>query len=448
MHSITDKAEQALARAEALGEERHRIFIELDAARILERARALDALDADEARALPLFGRLISLKDLVDEAGQRTTAGSQILQKREPASANAAVVDRLLAAGAVPFGRTNMTEFAYSGVGLNPHHGTPGAIHDRAVIPGGSSSGAAMSVARGICDAAICTDTGGSARIPAAINGLYGIKPTAASVSLAGVHPLSTRFDSVGLLAGSLELAMDVLNAIRNEPLPSITTADTPAAPLRFAMAPRQMLSDLAADVAADFDRTLEVILAAGHAVREIDLPEVADAVEGMKMLVSAEARAFYASDMDEIDTRSDPNVVARLHLADDETPESLAKAAAMREKAIEAAGSALAAYDALLSPTIPFAPPRITEVENDFTTWNGRMLSLCSLINLFDGCGVSLPLRRGSETQAATNPESSPATRQAWFGAVMLAGPQGRDERLLRAARRIDRLIATKHFS
>ena len=218
MGQIKDKAARALKKAKALGEECDRIFVELNEARILADAAALDAARASN-KSLPLYGVTISLKDLFNEAGKRTTAGSTVLKDIEPARRDAEVVARLKAAGALIFGRTSMTEFAYSGVGMNPHYGTPGCIYDKSLVPGGSSSGAALSVAHGLCDIAMGTDTGGSVRIPAAINGLYGYKPTQQSVSLEGVHPLSPSYDSAGPLASTLEHTLTCLNVIRHSPL-------------------------------------------------------------------------------------------------------------------------------------------------------------------------------------------------------------------------------------
>jgi len=212
---VREHLEASLEKISKLGVEATRIFIAIDR----ERARR----DADEVdtrvaagESLPLAGVICSIKDLIDRHGERTTAGSQLLETRDPASADATIVTQLEAAGAVILGRTNLTEFAYSGVGLNPHHGTPGCIYDKKQIPGGSSCGAALSVAHGVCDIAIGTDTGGSVRVPAAINGLFGIKPTANSVSTNGVHPLSAVMDSVGPIGADWSLTRRTMNVLQN----------------------------------------------------------------------------------------------------------------------------------------------------------------------------------------------------------------------------------------
>ena len=176
----------------------------------------------------PLDGLPVSIKDLFDIAGQTTCAGSVLLRDAPPAARNATVVDRLLAAGAVIVGRTNMTEFAYSGLGINPHYGTPRNAWDRASgrIPGGSSSGAAVSVTDSMAVAAVGTDTGGSVRIPSALCGLTGFKPTARRVPMEGVLPLSTALDSVGPLAASVRCCAIVDAVLAGQPIPPGTGAD------------------------------------------------------------------------------------------------------------------------------------------------------------------------------------------------------------------------------
>ena len=199
-------AEAALARARDPAGEGARVFTALGTERALAAARASDLLRAAGVVRSPLEGIPVSIKDLFDVAGEVTTAGSAVLRGAAPAARNAPVVERLIAAGAVIVGRTNMTEFAFSGLGLNPHHGTPANPWDRATrrIPGGSSSGAAVSVTDGMAAVAIGSDTGGSVRIPAALCGLAGFKPTQRRVPTEGALPLSTSLDSIGPLAASV----------------------------------------------------------------------------------------------------------------------------------------------------------------------------------------------------------------------------------------------------
>ena len=214
-----------LARNLADGKITSRSLVEASLAAIAdpagEGARAFIATDPDGARAaadhsdaLRKRGRApsrfagipFSAKDLFDLAGEVTTAGSKVLAEAAPAKADAVAIARLKAAGMIVIGRTNMTEFAYSGVGLNPHYGTPRSPFDRATgrIPGGSSSGAGVSVADGMVSLAIGTDTGGSCRIPASYCGVVGYKSSHGRVPLTGTYPLSFSFDTIGPLADSV----------------------------------------------------------------------------------------------------------------------------------------------------------------------------------------------------------------------------------------------------
>ncbi|RUZ67225.1 amidase family protein, partial [Mesorhizobium sp. M7A.F.Ca.US.007.01.1.1] len=200
MQSVRDHLETILARLAArAGEER--VFTKLYA----EAARA--AADASDARSQagvtlgPLDGTIVSIKDLFDVAGEPTTAGSLMLKTAAPPLRDAAIVSRLRQAGAVITGKTNMTEFAFTAIGDNQHFGTPGNAVDASRIPGGSSSGAGVSVGEGTSEISIGSDTGGSIRIPASLNGVVGFKPTARRVPLAGAFPLSATLDSIGPLA-------------------------------------------------------------------------------------------------------------------------------------------------------------------------------------------------------------------------------------------------------
>src|SRR6266851_3053407 len=196
--------EAALARIAEPSGEGARSFVKVYADSARAAADAQDSLRKAGYVASPLAGLPVSIKDLFDVAGEPTLAGSTALDDRPLAQSDAPVVSRLRAAGAVLIGRTNMTEFAFSGVGINPHYGTPGNPYDRRLIPGGSSSGAAVSVSDGGAVIAIGTDTGGSVRIPAALCGIVGFKPTQERISRDGVTPLSTTLDSIGPLANSV----------------------------------------------------------------------------------------------------------------------------------------------------------------------------------------------------------------------------------------------------
>src|ERR1700693_2729328 len=190
--SSRELVEIALARIADPGGEGARTFVKVYADTARAAADAQDKLRQAGYVASPLAGLPVSLKDLFDVAGEQTLAGSKALDDMPAAERDAPIVARLRAAGAVLIGRTNMTEFAFSGVGINPHYGTPGNPYDRALIPGGSSSGAAVSVSDGGAVVAIGTDTGGSVRIPAALCGIVGFKPTQKRIPRDGAIPLST----------------------------------------------------------------------------------------------------------------------------------------------------------------------------------------------------------------------------------------------------------------
>src|SRR5438132_1011923 len=195
--------EQCLARISDQSGEGGRVFLKIHAADALAAADFYDRRRAHGAAPSPFAGIPVSIKDLFDIAGDVTTAGSVALRDAKAAEHDAPAVARLRAAGFIPVGRTNMTEFAFSGIGINPHYGTPLSPYDRSSgrIPGGSSSGAAVSISDGMALGALGTDTGGSCRIPAAFCGIVGFKPTASRVPTQGAFPLSASLDSLGTLA-------------------------------------------------------------------------------------------------------------------------------------------------------------------------------------------------------------------------------------------------------
>jgi aspartyl-tRNA(Asn)/glutamyl-tRNA(Gln) amidotransferase subunit A len=289
--------EEALARiADPAGEGTRsfrRVYVE--AARAA--ADAQDTLRQAGYRTSPLAGLPVSIKDLFDVKGEPTLAGSTALDDAPPATQDAVAIARLKAAGAVIIGRTNMTEFAFSGVGINPHYGTPGNPWDRLRIPGGSSSGAAVALADGQCVVALGTDTGGSVRIPAALCGLVGFKPTQARVPRDGAFPLSTTLDSIGPLANSVACCAitDAILAGESPDLPR------PVAPegLRLAIPRGSFLFDeLDHDVAADFDAACRILGQAGARLYDLPIPELADyaAINAKGGFSPPEAYAFHAA--------------------------------------------------------------------------------------------------------------------------------------------------------
>src|SRR5580692_5959771 len=254
-----------------------RTFIHVDAEAAIEAAEAMDRLREVKAAPSAYAGIPVSIKDLFDIRGQVTRAGSRALDDSAPAEADATVVARLRRAGFVVIGRTNMTEFAYSGIGINPHYGTPKGAWQRGVghVPGGSSSGAAVSVVDGMAHGALGTDTGGSCRIPAAYNGIVGFKPTQRRVPLDGGIPLSFTLDSFGPLARSVACCA-VLDAVLAgeavEPL-----RPRPIRGMRLAVPTTVVLDELEDAVAQAFERALQTLSRQGALIERIEMPEFLD---------------------------------------------------------------------------------------------------------------------------------------------------------------------------
>src|SRR5580698_2284820 len=269
--------EACLEKIEDPSGEGRRAFLHVDRGSARAQADAMDLLRSSGAAPSPYAGIPISIKDLFDITGQVTRAGSTVLTNRPAATQDAASVARLRRAGFVVIGRSNMSEFAFSGLGLNPHYGTPRNPWERARghIPGGSSSGAAISVTDGMAHAGVGTDTGGSCRIPAAFTGLVGFKPTASRVPRTGAIPLSTTLDSIGPIARSVACCATLDAILANDSPPNLT--DRSLAGMRFAIPTTFVLEDMDADVAAHFERSLSRISGAGARIERIDVPEFAD---------------------------------------------------------------------------------------------------------------------------------------------------------------------------
>ncbi|MAA98237.1 MAG: glutamyl-tRNA amidotransferase [Stappia sp.] len=422
MGSVVERAKAAIARVEALGEGARSLFVSFSPERILAEASEAEARIEAADRPLPLAGMLVSVKDLYDEKGERTTAASTLLLEREPATADCPVIERIKAAGAVPFGRTSMSEFAYSGVGLNPHYGTPGNVFDPQGIPGGSTSAGAVTVAVGLCDVALGTDTGGSIRIPSAINGLYGHKPSQDKVPLEGVHPLAASFDSCGPLAVDFATMLAAYQVMSGGDAPDVESAP---GKLRFAVPAGAFTNDLDAWARRTFEDALARIEAAGHELVEVDMTFLQEAVGLNRILVSAEAYEVYKNDLDRLSTIGDPRVLARIRFRETQSDEDVANAYAARREVISRTNELLAGFDAMLAPTLQMLPPKIAEAEADFDRLNAAMLRNTSLLNLADACAMSMPLRQPSDVRP---------------GALMIGGAKGTDARVLSVGARLDR--------
>ncbi|MDB5819888.1 MAG: amidase family protein [Rhizobacter sp.] len=409
-------------------------FIAVHEASALATADSVDRLLEAGVPLPPLAGIPISIKDLFDEAGQVTRAGSRVLEGSAPAKHDSAIVARLRAAGAVIVGRTNMTEFAYSGLGLNPHYGTPRNPWRRAEgrIPGGSSSGAAISVTDGMAAAAIGTDTGGSVRIPSALCGLTGFKPTARRVSAEGCLPLATSLDSIGPLARSVECCA-LLDAVLAGETPH-AFMPTPIAGRRLGV-PRQLVFDgIDGTVAAAFERARQRLLAAGALVVDIDLPEF-DELAGINRFggfTSSQAFAWHEALIESSGDRYDPTVVSRLRRGASMTAAQYITLLADRKRWITAVAARLQGpdgVDALLMPTVPIVAPTIADLQADdavYTATNVLVLRNPTFIKFLDGCALSLPCHRPGDAPVG----------------LMLAALGGQDEAILRLGAAVEAVL------
>lgn len=415
-------AEHALEAATSGGEARA-TFVAVHAEAARASADAADRLRAGGVPLPPLAGIPISIKDLFDEAGQVTRCGSRVLEEAAPASSDSIAVQRLRAAGAVIVGRTNMTEFAYSGLGLNPHYGTPRNPWDRATgrIPGGSSSGAAVSVTDGMAAAAIGSDTGGSVRIPSAFCGLTGFKPTARRVSLDGVAPLSASLDSVGPLARTVACCALLDAVLAGEPVRPLRPL--PLAGARLALPATLVTDGMDAAVAAAFDAACRTLAAAGATIVELPIPEFAELAHINRLggFTAAESWAWHARLVEEQGEGYDPRVVSRIRRGASMTAAAYIDLLAERKRWIAGVQARLAdaQVQAMVMPTVPVVAPPIAPLEKDdalYGSTNLLVLRNPTFINFLDGCALSLPCHRAGDAPVG----------------LMLAAPGGHDARLL----------------
>jgi aspartyl-tRNA(Asn)/glutamyl-tRNA(Gln) amidotransferase subunit A len=402
--SVTSRVlvEQSLARIADPAGEGARAFVKVYTETACAMADAMDMLRR-AGRAPSLYAGIpIALKDLFDVAGEPTPAGSRVLADAPPASAHAPAVQRLLAAGFVPVGRTNMTEFAFSGLGINPHYGTPLAPWDRAArrIPGGSSSGTAVAVADGMVAAGLGTDTGGSCRIPAAFCGVVGYKPTARRVPVDGVLPLAPSLDSIGPLAPSVSCCATIDAILAGEaPTPLVPPA---LAGLRLAVPENFAVADLDPYVSAAFERALERLAEAGARVVHTCFPTFDAIAEANAKggLAAAEAYAWHRTLLAEKGTGYDPRVRSRIERGARQSAADYFELVAARRRLIGEFDTATRQFDALLLPTTPIVAPRLEELarEEDYTRRNLLILRNTAVGNFLDRCAVSLPCHRPGE--------------------------------------------------
>jgi aspartyl-tRNA(Asn)/glutamyl-tRNA(Gln) amidotransferase subunit A len=424
-----DRLEQALARIEDASGEGGRTFLSL----YEEAARA--AADAADRRAReghplgPLDSVIVSIKDLFDVAGEPTRAGSRTLADAQPAASDAPVVRRLREAGAVIIGKTNMSEFAFTGVGTNPHYGTPGNPADRVRVPGGSSSGAAVAVADDMCEIAIGTDTGGSTRIPAALCGVVGYKPTKSRVPTEGAFPLSYTLDSVGPVAKTVDDCAKA-DAILAGELPW-RLEPVALQGLRFDVPQGLPLRQLDEQVAGAFETATAALGRAGVRLSDAHFPLFDDMkrVNSVATIATVEAYRIHRERLAEQGANYDPRVRERIEMGAAVSEADYALMLEERNRLVNAMDSALAEVDALVLPTTPIVAPTLEEVSSldGFRESNRLLLRNTAIANFFDLCAISLPIVGGGELPVG----------------LMLVARRGHDRRLFATAASVERLLA-----
>jgi aspartyl-tRNA(Asn)/glutamyl-tRNA(Gln) amidotransferase subunit A len=394
--------EKNLARIADPAGEGSRVFIKVHATAARTMADAADALRRAGRAPGPLAGIPVSVKDLFDLAGEPTPAGSKVLADAPPARANAPLIQRMLNAGFIPLGRTNMTEFAFSGLGINPHYGTPRSPWDRSSgrIPGGSSSGAAVSISDGMAFGALGTDTGGSCRVPAAMCGVVGYKPTARRIPIDGVLPLAPSLDSVGPLANTVACCATIDAVLAGESLP--TLRPFPLAGLRLAVPTNFFLNGVDGTVGSTFDRALKKLSDAGARLTRASFPVVdeiarANATGGFAV---AEAYAWHRKLLAEKGDGYDPRIRTRIMRGQPMTAADYIDLLAARADIIRRFNGSTQDYDALVMPTCALVPPRIADLDDEAEYNRVNLLQLRNTAagNFLDRCAISLPCHRPGE--------------------------------------------------
>jgi len=422
--------EDCLAKIADPKGEGQRVYMHVDKDAALAAADAMDALRKANAAPSRFAGIPVSIKDLFDIKGQVTRAGSRALDDSAPAEQDAPTVARLRAAGFVLIGRTNMVEFAYSGIGTNPHYGTPKGAWKREVghVPGGSSSGAGVSVLDGMAHAALGTDTGGSCRIPAAFNGIVGYKPTQRRVPLDGAVPLSFTLDSIGPLARSVACCAAMDAVLAGEP--EFELKPRAIKGMRLAIPTTIAMDELDPVVSEVFERTIKLLTEKGALIERIEVPAFNDipVMSSKGGFTAAESFAWHRELLTAKGDVYDPRVSVRIARGEAMTAADYIDLLPMRRSLIARAEATMAPYDALVLPTCAIAPPSIAEMADDkvFAKKNLMALRNCTLINMIDGCAISLPISRKDEAPVG----------------LMLAAAGGSDRRIFELAAGIEETI------
>jgi len=430
--STTSRAliEDCLARIADPAGEGTRAFTKVHAETARAMADAIDAMRRAGRGPGRYAGIPVCFKDLFDIAGEATAAGSRAMADAPPATAHAPVVQRMLTAGFIPVGRTNMTEFAFSGLGINPHYGTPLSPWDRASarIPGGSSSGTAVAVADGMAAAGLGTDTGGSCRIPAAFCGVVGYKPTARRVPIDGVLPLAPSLDSIGPLAPSVSCCATIDAVLAGEP--ASPPAPARVAGLRLGVPANLVLDGMDGTVAAAFERVLSVLSEAGARIERLRIPEFDEilAANAKGGFAAAEAYAWHRPLLAAKAALYDPRIRLRIERGASMTAADYLDVVNARARLIASFDVRTRDCDGVVMPTVPIVPPRVADLveEREYNLINLLILRNTALGNFLDRCAISLPCHRPGEAPVG----------------FMLMGETMGDARLFRIATAVEALL------
>ncbi|MDR5907057.1 amidase [Franzmannia qiaohouensis] len=419
----SDLLDASLKNADARDDPRAQVYTRRFERTARAEAAAADRLRADGVPTGQLAGLPIALKALFDVAGEVTHAGSQGWQTA--AQRDGVIVARLRREGAVLTGHTNMTEFAYSGLGLNPHYGTPDNPLAPGRIPGGSSSGSAVAVAQGMASAGIGTDTGGSVRIPAAFCGLVGFKPSQSRIPRQGTFPLSDSLDSIGPIARSVTCCARLDAVLAGQPWQPVTAL--PLKGQRFVVPGDYMLDGMDAAVEAAFTRSLALLRDAGATLIEAPAPVLASLPELLEGggFTAAESYHLHRQWLGEHGERYDPRVRSRIEKGAALSAADYLELLQRRRERQRQADAWLADFDGLLAPTVPVVPPRHEEVasDDDYARLNLLILRNPTVANLLDLCAITLPNHAPGELPSG----------------LMLIGRNGEDATLLRQALAIE---------
>jgi aspartyl-tRNA(Asn)/glutamyl-tRNA(Gln) amidotransferase subunit A len=426
--------EAYLARYADPNGEGRRAFISLDTKLVTEAADEADRRRAAGRSRSPCDGIPIAIKDLFDVAGETTRAGSRVLDEHAPAKRDAPVIARLRAAGFLPFGRTNMTEFAYSGLGMNAHFGTPlnPWLRHEGRIPGGSTSGGAVAVTDGMAPMALGSDTGGSCRIPAAFCGIVGFKPTASRIPTEGTVPLAPSFDSIGSLGWDVE-SCALIDAVLSGGAAS-GADDFPIDGAKLAIPQKLVLEGLDSEVARAFEHAISSLSKRGAHIVDLGLQELDEIpqINARGGIVNAEAWGYHRRIVATAADRYDPWVLGRFEIGKRMNVADYIEMRELRADLITRVARVTEPFDALIFPTVAVVPPTVGSMRDADASNKANLLILrnTAVGNFLDRCAVSIPCHELGAAPVG----------------LMLVGETGADRRLLALARALEPVIRTGH--